>query len=107
MRRFKGTNLQAGTVERINHTKRLLQFQTSLSLIKVELIVTFEGERLDGMREVMAVAVFLQVGNKLVDVLRCCAEGATGREVDVADDLVHTNDTSDVASLVCLFMQLL
>lgn len=49
-----------------------------------------ERKRVYRVRKVVAVPVLLEVRHELVDVLRHRAErAAAGREMDVADDLVH------------------
>lgn len=71
------------------------------------LLLAREAELVDRVSEIVAVAVVFEVRNEFVDGLRAGAEGATRREVDVTDDLVYTDETSDVAALVSLFLELL
>ena len=56
----------------------------------VRLVICGEINVVDGVRKVVAVAVVLQVWHELVNPRLCCLEGATWRELDVPDDLVHS-----------------
>ena len=61
---------------------------------------------MNGVREVVPVAVFLEVWHELVQVGRVGAERATRRQVDVSDDLIDAQTASDVAALARLVLQL-
>ena len=47
----------------------------------------------------MAITVVLQVRHKLVNQRLGRSEGVPGREVDVPDNLVHSYETGEVATL--------
>ena len=61
---------------------------------------------MNGVREVVPVAVFLEVWHEFVQVGRVGAERATRRQVDVSDDLIDAQTASDVAALARLVLQL-
>lgn len=54
----------------------------------------------------MLVAVVPEVRHEFVDVLAVGLEGATRREMYVANDLVNADTPRDVAALICLFTEL-
>ena len=87
-------------------THLLLQFLANIRLLEIVLVITLERERVNRVRKVVAVAVFLEVRNELIDVLRRGAEGPARREVNVTDDLIDADNTSDVASFTRLVFQL-
>jgi len=71
--------------------------------------VLFLAAKVEAVHDVSEIVVMLalQVGNEIVDVHRVRLEGASRREVEVADDLVYSNFAGNVAALGCLLPQLL
>ena len=84
----------------------VLQLLPQPRVARVVLVVALERQVVDLVREVVPVAVRAEVRHELVQVVRARAERAAGREVDVADDLVHAHLTRDVAALARLVAQL-
>lgn len=96
-----------GAVKRVRvdaHAR--LELPTKARVARIVLVVVLERERVDLVREVVPVPVRAQVRHELVQVVRARAERAAGREVDVADHLVHAHAPRDVAALVRLLLQL-
>lgn len=72
----------------------------------VVLIIRGELQLVNGMAEVVSGALVPQVWNQFVYVLVVRRlEGTTGGEVDIAGDLVDTETTRDVATLMSLILQ--
>jgi len=67
---------------------------------------TLECEVMNNMREFVRVLLVPKVRHKLVEVTCIGLERATWRKVDVSNNLVNPNATRDVATLICLFLQL-
>lgn len=53
----------------------------------------------------MLVGVITEIRNQFVQVTRIGLERTTGREMNIANDLVDTNDSRDIATFVCLLSQ--
>lgn len=68
---------------------------------------TLECETMDGMREIVAVGVVSEVRDQLVKITGVGLEGAARGEVDVSNNFVHANPSRNVATFVCLLLQLL
>jgi hypothetical protein len=58
------------------------------------------------MREIMTVGVGFEVRYKFIKIARICLERATRGEVNISDDLVHSNATGNIAAFVRLLMEL-
>ena len=72
----------------------------------VVLIVRGKLQLVDGMTEIVSDAIFFQVRDQLINVsVVRRLEGATRGEVDVSGDLVDTETTRNIATLVRLFPQ--
>lgn len=72
----------------------------------IVLVVRGKLHLVDDVTEVMSNTLFLQVWNQFVYVLVVRSlERTTGGEMDVAGDFVDTETTSDVATLMRLFLQ--
>ena len=96
-----------GAIERVrSDAKLLLQLLAEPRLGDIVLVVALEREVVDRVREVVAVAVRAQVRDELVEVVCARAERATWREVNVTDDLVHADLSSNVAAFVRLLLEL-
>ena len=92
-------------VERIPvYTQALPHLFADLCLGLVRLVVCGEVHVVDRVRKVVAVAVVLQVWHELVNPRLRRLEGASGRELDVPDDLVHPQETGDVATFLRLLL---
>jgi hypothetical protein len=61
---------------------------------------------MNGMREIVAVGVVSEVRDQLVEVTGVGLERAARREVDVSDNFVHANPSRNVATFICLLLQL-
>lgn len=84
-----------------------LQLVASLGPTPVPLVVTLEREFVNLVGKIVPIAVLLQVRHKIVDILCARAERTTGGEVNVADDLVDTYATRNIAAFACLVLQFL
>ena len=103
-----GTHPALSPIERVRlDAQAVLQLLPQPRVARVVLVVALERQVVDLVREVVPIAVRAQVRHELVQVVRARAERAAGREVDVADDLVHAYTTGDVAAFVRLLFQLL
>ena len=92
-------------VERIPvYTQALPHLFADLRLGLVCLVVCGEVHVVDRVRKVVTVAVVLQVRHELVNPRLRRLEGASGRELDVPDDLVHAQETGDVAAFLRLLL---
>lgn len=65
--------------------------------------ISFEPELVDVVSKVVVVAI-LEVRNKVVDVAPVEDKRASGREVEVASNLVDADTSSNVATLGVLFV---
>lgn len=73
----------------------------------VVLVVRGKLQLVDTVTKVMSDTLFLQVWDQFINVLVVrCLERTTRGEMDVSGDLVDTETTRDVATLVRLFLQL-
>ena len=68
--------------------------------------LTFELPLMYRMREIVTIGVVFEVRYKFVKISRICLERATSGELDISDDLVHSDAAGDVATFVRLFMDL-
>ena len=103
----RGTYPALSAIKRVrSNAKLLLEVLAEFRLVDVVLVVALERQVVDLVREVVPVAVRAQVRHELVQVVRARAERAAGREVDVADDLVHADAAGDVAALGGLLLEL-
>jgi hypothetical protein len=59
------------------------------------------------MREIVTVGVVFEVRYEFVKIARICLESATRGEVDISDDLVHSDAARNIAAFVCLLMDLI
>ena len=92
-------------IERILvNTQALPHLFADLRLGLVRLVVCGEVHVVDRMRKVVAVAIVLQVRHELVNPRLRRLEGASGRELDVPDDLVHPQETGNVATFLRLLL---
>lgn len=89
------------------HSHLLTHLRAGSVFERVVLVVALKRELVDGVREIMAAAFFAEVRYKLIEIAPACLEGASGGEMDVADDLVHAHTTRDVAALRRLLADLL
>lgn len=80
------------------YTQALPHLFADLCVGLVRLVIRGEVHVVDRVRKVVAVAVVLQVRHELVKPRLRRLEGASGRELDVPDDLVHPQDTGNVAT---------
>lgn len=80
------------------YTQALAHLFADLCVGLVRLVIRGEVHVVDRVRKVVAVAVVLQVRHELVKPRLRRLEGASGRELDVPDDLVHPQDAGNVAT---------
>ena len=100
------TNPQFRLVKRVCiNANSGLQLATARRLREVVFVITLESKFVDGMREVVPVAIFFEIRHELVQVGRVRAEGATGGQMDISDDLVDAEPSSDVATLAGLVLE--
>jgi len=59
------------------------------------------------MRKVVAVGVVFEVRHEFVKIARICLKRTTRGEVDISDDLVHSDAAGNIAAFVCLLMDLI
>lgn len=91
------------TVQRVvEDTHALAHLFAHLRLGRVQLVVRGKEHVMDGMREVVAVAVVFEVRNEIVELGLGRLEGPSRRDMDTPDDLVDSHETSNVAALRCL-----
>ena len=67
---------------------------------------TFECHTVDGMGEIMSVAVISEVWNQFVVTPTTDLEGSAGGEVEVTNNLVHSHPTCNVTTFICLLPKL-
>lgn len=95
------------TIQRILvNTEALAHLSANLRLELVRLVVRGEVHVVNSVRKVMAVPVIFQVRHELVYSGLGRLEGASGREVDVPDDLVHPHETGNVAAFRRLLLDM-
>lgn len=88
------------TVQRVvEDTHALAHLFAHLRLGRVQLVVRGKEHVMDGMREVVAVAVVFEVRNEIVELGLGRLEGPSRRNMDTPDDLVDSHETSNVAAL--------
>jgi len=80
-------------------THALAHLFAHLRLGRVQLVVRGKIHVVDVMREVVAVAVVLEVWNEIVELGLGRLEGPSRRDVDTPDDLIDSHETSNVATL--------
>jgi hypothetical protein len=83
----------------VEDTHTLAHFFANLCLGRVQLVVCGEVHVVDVMREVVAVAVLLEVWNEIVELGLGRLERPSRRDMDASDDLVDSHETSNVAAL--------
>ena len=91
---YVSTNLSDRTIQRIAFEAQLLLHPLTLLLfVVVILVISLKLEVMDGVSKVVPILVVLQIGDKLVDVHVIGLERASGRQVNVPNDLVDTKTT--------------
>ena len=87
------------TVQRVvEDTHALAHLFAHLRLGRVQFVVRGKEHVMDGMREVVAVAVVFEVRNEIVELGLGRLEGPSRRNMDTPDDLVDSHETSNVAA---------
>ena len=101
------TNPQLCAVQRIVlNPQFLLHLTPNFGFENIILVISLERKFMDSVREVMTVAVVLEIGNQFVYMLRTGAERASRRQMNVSNDLVEANPTSNVTPFISLFLEL-
>lgn len=83
----------------LENTQAFTHLFANPRLGRVQLVIRGEVHVVDGMREIVAVAVVLEVRNEIVELGLGRLEGPSWRDVDAPDDLVDSHDTGNVATL--------
>lgn len=83
----------------VEDTHALTHLFAHLGLGRVQLVVRGKEHIMNGMREVVAVAIVFEVWNEIVELGLRRLEGSSRRDMDTPDDLIDSHETSDVAAL--------